>query len=124
MRRASQVRTPHRCCAHTHASLNRAGRVHSTPGRRLCGDVKFDEAAEKASLITPVPGGVGPMTVAMLMRVRSACLWCRRPSPARWNVQRKRNVIGVLTHGVCVCVVQNTFTNWRRAHQKFGRRNR
>lgn len=37
-------------------------------GRRLCGDVKYDEAAEKASLITPVPGGVGPMTVAMLMR--------------------------------------------------------
>ncbi|MCK4614536.1 MAG: bifunctional 5,10-methylenetetrahydrofolate dehydrogenase/5,10-methenyltetrahydrofolate cyclohydrolase [Thermoplasmata archaeon] len=34
---------------------------------RLCGDVKFDEVKEKASLITPVPGGVGPMTVAMLM---------------------------------------------------------
>ena len=44
--------------------------VFAAPGRRLCGDVKFDEAAEKASLITPVPGGVGPMTVAMLMRVR------------------------------------------------------
>lgn len=33
----------------------------------LCGDVKFDEAFEKASYITPVPGGVGPMTVAMLV---------------------------------------------------------
>ena len=34
---------------------------------KLCGDVCFDEVAEKASLITPVPGGVGPMTRAMLM---------------------------------------------------------
>lgn len=35
---------------------------------KLCGDVKFDEVSEKASYITPVPGGVGPMTIAMLMR--------------------------------------------------------
>lgn len=34
---------------------------------RLVGDVKFDEAAELASLITPVPGGVGPMTITMLL---------------------------------------------------------
>ena len=34
---------------------------------RLCGDVDFEEAKEKASFITPVPGGVGPMTVAMLL---------------------------------------------------------
>ena len=33
----------------------------------LVGDVKYDEVAEVASAITPVPGGVGPMTVAMLM---------------------------------------------------------
>jgi len=35
---------------------------------RLVGDVVFDDAAQKASLITPVPGGVGPMTVAMLLK--------------------------------------------------------
>ena len=35
---------------------------------KLCGDVVFDGAAEKAAAITPVPGGVGPMTVAMLMK--------------------------------------------------------
>lgn len=35
---------------------------------KLCGDVKFDEAEKKASFITPVPGGVGPMTIAMLMK--------------------------------------------------------
>jgi methylenetetrahydrofolate dehydrogenase (NADP+)/methenyltetrahydrofolate cyclohydrolase len=34
----------------------------------LCGDVDFDAAAEVAGLITPVPGGVGPMTIAMLLR--------------------------------------------------------
>ena len=36
-------------------------------GFRLLGDVKFDEVAEKASYITPVPGGVGPMTIASLL---------------------------------------------------------
>ena len=35
---------------------------------KLCGDVVYDEVAEKASFITPVPGGVGPMTRAVLMR--------------------------------------------------------
>jgi methylenetetrahydrofolate dehydrogenase (NADP+)/methenyltetrahydrofolate cyclohydrolase len=37
-------------------------------GHRLVGDVKFDEAREVAGFITPVPGGVGPMTIAMLMK--------------------------------------------------------
>jgi methylenetetrahydrofolate dehydrogenase (NADP+)/methenyltetrahydrofolate cyclohydrolase/formyltetrahydrofolate synthetase len=37
-------------------------------GRRLAGDVDFDNVKAVASMITPVPGGVGPMTVAMLMR--------------------------------------------------------
>jgi methylenetetrahydrofolate dehydrogenase (NADP+)/methenyltetrahydrofolate cyclohydrolase len=43
-------------------------------GTRLCGDVHFESAAEVASKITPVPGGVGPMTIAMLLRntVRAA----------------------------------------------------
>ena len=35
--------------------------------KKLCGDVKYDEVAEHTSAITPVPGGVGPMTIAMLM---------------------------------------------------------
>jgi len=34
----------------------------------LVGDVQFESASEVASYITPVPGGVGPMTIAMLMR--------------------------------------------------------
>ena len=36
-------------------------------GYRLNGDVKFDEVAPKCSYITPVPGGVGPMTICSLM---------------------------------------------------------
>jgi methylenetetrahydrofolate dehydrogenase (NADP+)/methenyltetrahydrofolate cyclohydrolase len=42
--------------------------IHRRPDGSLCGDVQFAEAAEVAGLITPVPGGVGPMTVAMLLR--------------------------------------------------------
>ncbi|HBJ35424.1 MAG TPA: bifunctional 5,10-methylene-tetrahydrofolate dehydrogenase/5,10-methylene-tetrahydrofolate cyclohydrolase, partial [Planctomycetaceae bacterium] len=37
-------------------------------GERLVGDVAFDEAVEIASAITPVPGGIGPLTIAMLLR--------------------------------------------------------
>lgn len=37
-------------------------------GNVLCGDVAFDEVSKKASLITPVPGGVGPMTIACLLK--------------------------------------------------------
>jgi methylenetetrahydrofolate dehydrogenase (NADP+)/methenyltetrahydrofolate cyclohydrolase len=42
--------------------------INRMPDGKLCGDVQFDAARERASWITPVPGGVGPMTVAMLMK--------------------------------------------------------
>ncbi len=41
--------------------------IHRDENNKLAGDVKYDEAEAKASKITPVPGGVGPMTIAMLM---------------------------------------------------------
>lgn len=41
--------------------------MNRLPDGKLCGDVNFDEAREIASAITPVPGGVGPMTIAMLI---------------------------------------------------------
>lgn len=41
--------------------------IHRDENNKLCGDVKYDEVAPVASYITPVPGGVGPMTIAMLM---------------------------------------------------------
>jgi len=47
--------------------INRIDDATSERGYRLVGDVDFDDVAEKVSAITPVPGGVGPMTIAMLM---------------------------------------------------------
>ncbi len=41
--------------------------IHRNENNKLCGDVDFDSVKEKTSYITPVPGGVGPMTIAMLM---------------------------------------------------------
>jgi methylenetetrahydrofolate dehydrogenase (NADP+)/methenyltetrahydrofolate cyclohydrolase len=48
--------------------INRVEDSTRPKGYRLVGDVKFDEVSEKASFITPVPGGVGPMTIAMLLK--------------------------------------------------------
>ena len=48
--------------------INRIDDPTHPKGSRLVGDVCFDEVKEVASAITPVPGGVGPMTIAMLMR--------------------------------------------------------
>ena len=47
--------------------INRVEDAATERGYRLVGDVAFDEVSKKASAITPVPGGVGPMTIAMLM---------------------------------------------------------
>lgn len=47
--------------------INRVDDPAAERGYRLVGDVAFDEVSAKASAITPVPGGVGPMTIAMLM---------------------------------------------------------
>jgi methylenetetrahydrofolate dehydrogenase (NADP+)/methenyltetrahydrofolate cyclohydrolase len=47
--------------------INRVEDAMTDKGYRLVGDVDFDEVSEKAGAITPVPGGVGPMTIAMLM---------------------------------------------------------
>jgi methylenetetrahydrofolate dehydrogenase (NADP+)/methenyltetrahydrofolate cyclohydrolase len=54
--------------------MNRIADPSTKSGTRLVGDVDFPGVREVASLITPVPGGVGPMTIAMLLRntVRAA----------------------------------------------------
>jgi methylenetetrahydrofolate dehydrogenase (NADP+)/methenyltetrahydrofolate cyclohydrolase len=54
--------------------MNRVADPSTRSGYRLCGDVHFHSAREVAARITPVPGGVGPMTIAMLLRntVRAA----------------------------------------------------
>ena len=50
--------------------------IHRTDSG-LCGDVRFEEVEPIASAISPVPGGVGPMTVTMLL-VNTVVAWCRR----------------------------------------------
>jgi methylenetetrahydrofolate dehydrogenase (NADP+)/methenyltetrahydrofolate cyclohydrolase len=60
-------------------------RVPGTDGKsRLVGDVAFAEAVSVAGAITPVPGGVGPMTIACLMvnTVRAACAIAGLPAPS------------------------------------------
>ena len=54
--------------------MNHVADASRASGKRLCGDVHFATAVEVASKITPVPGGVGPMTIAMLLKntVRAA----------------------------------------------------
>jgi len=47
--------------------INRIEDPHSAKGYRIVGDVDFEAVAERCAAITPVPGGVGPMTIAMLM---------------------------------------------------------
>ncbi|XP_063296478.1 C-1-tetrahydrofolate synthase, cytoplasmic isoform X1 [Pelobates fuscus] len=58
-------------------------------GKRVVGDVAYEEAKERASHITPVPGGVGPMTVAMLMEntVESAKRYLQKHRPNKWNIE-------------------------------------
>ena len=48
--------------------INRVEDPSAKRGYRLCGDVDYKDVFEKAGAITPVPGGVGPMTIAMLMK--------------------------------------------------------
>ncbi len=48
--------------------INRVGDSTAKNGYRIVGDVHFESVAAKAAAITPVPGGVGPMTIAMLMK--------------------------------------------------------
>ena len=48
--------------------INRVEDATKKRGYKLVGDVAYDEVAEKCSAITPVPGGVGPMTIAMLIK--------------------------------------------------------
>uniref|UniRef100_A0A672SDL5 C-1-tetrahydrofolate synthase, cytoplasmic n=1 Tax=Sinocyclocheilus grahami TaxID=75366 RepID=A0A672SDL5_SINGR len=58
-------------------------------GKRVVGDVHYPSAIERAGYITPVPGGVGPMTVAMLMKntVESAKRFLQTYTPGKWNIE-------------------------------------
>ena len=56
--------------------ITRVDDASKKSGYRLLGDVAFEEVAKKAAFITPVPGGVGPMTIAMLLK--NTLLACER----------------------------------------------
>ncbi len=62
--------------------INRIDDPTAKSGTRLVGDVDFDSAVEVAGAITPVPGGVGPMTIAMLMRNTVDCARLQIEGPA------------------------------------------
>ena len=62
--------------------VNRVPDAAKAAGHRLVGDVDFDAVAAKAAAITPVPGGVGPMTIAMLLRNTVAAARRRRTARA------------------------------------------
>ena len=47
--------------------------AYTITGEKIVGDVNFDELKEKTKAITPVPGGVGPMTIACLLRNTLEC---------------------------------------------------
>lgn len=55
-------------CVVIDVGINAVDDASKKLGHRLVGDVNFDEAKHVASKITPVPGGVGPMTIAMLLQ--------------------------------------------------------
>jgi methylenetetrahydrofolate dehydrogenase (NADP+)/methenyltetrahydrofolate cyclohydrolase len=59
--------------------VNRVDDPSTKQGYRLVGDVQFAEARQVAGAITPVPGGVGPMTITMLLynTVQAACQWAK-----------------------------------------------
>ena len=63
--------------------INRIEDASTKSGTRLVGDVHFDEAVKVAGAITPVPGGVGPMTIACLLKntVTAACRQAGVPEP-------------------------------------------
>jgi methylenetetrahydrofolate dehydrogenase (NADP+) / methenyltetrahydrofolate cyclohydrolase len=61
--------------------------INRLPDGRLVGDVDYDGVAAKASYITPVPGGVGPMTVSMLLvnTISSCERWQQQTSIPGWT---------------------------------------
>jgi methylenetetrahydrofolate dehydrogenase (NADP+)/methenyltetrahydrofolate cyclohydrolase len=72
--------------------------INRMPDGKLAGDVDFDSAKEKASYITPVPGGVGPMTITMLLAntVRAAERFAGRSPKTGTGTARGEREAGVL----------------------------
>lgn len=95
-------------------------------GFKLTGDVKFDEVSPKCSFITPVPGGVGPMTIVSLMKIH--CWQVRRRSInnplLRFPLHRRGNgefafqylsIMNTIFKTTGLCVFLFTCTPWATA---------
>ncbi len=65
--------------------INRIEDATRASGSRLVGDVDFEQVKMKASAITPVPGGVGPMTIAMLLKNTLLAATRQRGAESRWR---------------------------------------
>ncbi|XP_013583508.1 PREDICTED: bifunctional protein FolD 2-like [Brassica oleracea var. oleracea] len=65
----SEERHKHQGAAVINVGANAVSDTSRKSGYRLVGDVDFAQASKVAGFITPVPGGVGPMSVAMLLRI-------------------------------------------------------
>ena len=79
--------------------------VNRLDNGKLAGDVAFDEVAAKVSHITPVPGGVGPMTIAMLLKKHAGC--CQEDGqliPAKPPFNGLFHEVGTVTVAVAFCV--------------------
>ncbi len=68
--------------------MNRVLDESTAKGYRLTGDVKFDDVSQKAGYITPVPGGVGPMTIACLMVNTCLCYFKQKHQPVPEGLKR------------------------------------
>lgn len=82
----------------------------NTSVQRLCGDVDYEEAVKVASYITPVPGGVGPMTVAMLMKntIQSYLRWANQMTGSEWNLSvLPLNLITPVPSDIAIARAQN-----------------
>ena len=74
--------------------INRVEDSAKKRGYRLVGDVEFEAVAPKTSHITPVPGGVGPMTVAMLMPWPNPFVGCVHPLRGQQRCRPPRRLDG------------------------------
>ena len=92
---------------------------------KLCGDVDFDGVKEVAGWITPVPGGVGPMTRAMLLvnTLEAAERAAVSPADRTQRPQRMRGRAGMPARFHCACVLRSLcIRNWSIARSQPDRR--
>lgn len=91
--------------------------------QKLCGDIDYEAAKNVAGFITPVPGGVGPMTVAMLMKntVQSYLRSVQRLTRMEWNLAPlKLNLVKpVPRYVLCIVFILERIERLKKNQQKY-----